>query len=105
MGVSPEDFLKRLKQVYYRIEVELWHLFLDTVEAPEKIRQLGIKIGGFSNSRNDWMVAAVISRLWLDTSLDVVAASAELGVRKLRKEPSLKDLRTNICEELCCHGL
>lgn len=85
--------LDELEQAYYRSEIESWRLFPDSVEALEKISQLNLKMAIVSNSRSDWMVRRVVSKLSLTPYFDVITTSAELGLRKPRKEPFLKALK------------
>lgn len=84
--------LMELERAYYRAEVEAWLVLPDTFEALEKLSRLDVKMAVVSNSRSDWMVRKVISKLGLNSYFKVVTTSAELGVRKPRKEPFLRAL-------------
>lgn len=85
--------LVKLERAYYRAELEAWHVFQDSFEALEKLRRLDVKMAVVSNSRSDWMVRKLVSKLGLSSYFDVVTTSAELGVRKPREEPFLKTLK------------
>ncbi len=93
LKMENDKLLKMLEKVFYRSEIEAWELFPDSILALKKIKNLPLKIGIVSNSRSDWAVREVIRKVRLDSFSDCIVTSAELGIRKPRKEPFTKTLK------------
>ncbi len=86
--------LAELERAFYRTEIAAWRLFPDSIEALERIKRLPVKVGVVSNSRSDWMVREVTTRLGLAPYFDAVVTSAESRIRKPGTKPFLKALKT-----------
>jgi len=82
LGIVRDDLLASVDEIMTRRKIENTQLSMQAPEMLRELRSRGLRIGVLSNSTNSLVIRRMICQARLDTLIDVVVVSADLGICK-----------------------